>query len=140
MNGHQGNVDAPPEWYGTVEHGPEGRDSSRRATASPERLLDCLLAMLERRELRPTEARLLLWLADREATPSELSEALDQTPDAIERATRRLDMRGLIRRRFERGRRSRFIFSITSAGLLWLRPLVQCVAETGSAGADDLDD
>jgi DNA-binding MarR family transcriptional regulator len=80
---------------------------------NPEQLLDCLLVTL------------------REATPSELSEALGETPTAIERATRRLDMRGLIRRRFERGRDSRFIFSITSAGLLYLDPLVQCAAATG---------
>jgi DNA-binding MarR family transcriptional regulator len=97
---------------------------------SPEALLDCLLATLEHRRLPPTEARLLLRLAARDATPAQLSEALDQTPVAIERATRRLDMRGLIRRRFERGRDSRFIFSITSAGLLCLEPLVQCAARS----------
>jgi DNA-binding MarR family transcriptional regulator len=98
--------------------------------ASPERLLDSLLATLGYSGLSPTEVRLLLWLAPREATPSELSEALGQPSGAIERATRRLDMRGLIRRRFERGSHSRFIFSITSAGLLYLDPLVQCVAGT----------
>jgi DNA-binding MarR family transcriptional regulator len=92
---------------------------------SPEVLLDCLLATLEHRRLPPTEARLLLRLAARDATPAELSEALDQTPVAIERAARRLDMRGLIRRRFERGPNSRFIFSITPAGLVCLDPLVQ---------------
>ena len=96
---------------------------------SPEGLLDCLLATLEHRRLPPTEARLLLRLAASDATPAELSEALDQTPVAIEQATRHLAMRGLIRRRFERGRDSRFIFSITSAGLLCLDPLVQTVAE-----------
>jgi DNA-binding MarR family transcriptional regulator len=98
---------------------------------NPEQLLDCLLVTLGQGRLSPMEVRLLLWLAAREATPSELSEALGETPTAIERATRRLDMRGLIRRRFERGRDSRFIFSITSAGLLYLDPLVQCAAATG---------
>jgi DNA-binding MarR family transcriptional regulator len=93
-------------------------------------LLDGLLATLEHCRLPPTDARLLLRLAARDATPAELSEALEETPVAIERATRRLDMRGLIRRRFERGRDSHFVFSITSAGLVCLDPLVvQTVAE-----------
>jgi len=45
-------------------------------------------------------------------------------------------MRGLVRRRFEWGRTSRFVFDITLAGHLQLDPLVQAVAEPGpSAGA-----
>jgi DNA-binding MarR family transcriptional regulator len=109
-----------------------------RGVVGPERALDDLLARIERRNLSPMELRVLLWLAEREATPVELREALRGPTGAISHATRCLDMRGLIRRRFERGPRSRFVLSITTAGLLALQPLVQRVADTGPAGRDEL--
>jgi len=40
-------------------------------------------------------------------------------------------MRGLVRRRFDSGPASQFVFDITSAGLVVLDPLVQALAETG---------
>jgi DNA-binding transcriptional ArsR family regulator len=109
-----------------------------RGVVGPERALDDLLARIERRNFSPMELRVLLWLAEREATPAELREALRGPAGAISHATRCLDMRGLIRRRFERGPRSRFVLSITTAGLLSLQPLVQRVADTGPAGRDEL--
>src|SRR4051812_23408919 len=90
--------------------------------------LDCVLAALEYRALPPTDARLLLWLGERDSTPAELAQALDQAPTAIEQAARRLDMRGLVRRQFEPGRQSRFIFSITPDGLRCRDLLAKCVA------------
>jgi DNA-binding MarR family transcriptional regulator len=107
------------------------------AVVSPERTLDGLLATIERSELSPTEIRVLLWLAKREATAGELTDALYQRAGAITSVVYRLAMRGLIRRRFENGQRSGFVFTITSAGMLALRPLLQRVTDAGPAGADD---
>ena len=104
----------------------------------PERALDDLLATLERGELSPTEIRVLLCLARREATVAELTDALQQRPGALTSVAYRLAMRGLIRRRFESGQRSGFVFAITSAGVLALRPLLQQVTEARAAGGDDL--
>ena len=94
---------------------------------SAEEALDALLAILQRGDLSPLELRMLLWLADRVGTQTELAEALEVSPGAIGRAARRLSMRGLIRRRFERGRHSRFVLSSTSAGLLAVAPLVEWI-------------
>ena len=121
------------------EQSPQGGEGDqKRRVVGPERALDDLLARIEHRDLAPLELRVLLWLAEREATPSELREALQEPAGAITHASRCLDMRGLVRRRFERGRRSRFVLSITPAGLLALQPLVQQVADTGPAGRDEL--
>lgn len=97
---------------------------STRTTA-----LDGLLATLERCELSPTEARVLLWLSVCEATPERLAELLDQDPGRIARVGNRLARRGLIRRRFERGRRSYFVFAITPGGLAALEPLTRRLPE-----------
>jgi DNA-binding MarR family transcriptional regulator len=113
-------------------------DGRSRDSVGPEGALDDLLARLAGRELSPTEVRVLLWLSEREATPSELTDALRLPPGAITRVGRRLAMQGLIRRRFERGRQSHFAFSITSSGLLALRPLMEWVAVTGALGSDGL--
>ena len=93
--------------------------------------LDKLLAMLERRHLSPMELRVLLWLSERRAPPSELAEGLGGSPGAIRYAARSLSMRGLVRRRFECGQTSRFVFEITPAGHLQLDPLLRALAETG---------
>ena len=90
----------------------------------PERDLDDLLATLERNDLSTLELRILLWLSDRDATCSELAEGLASEPGAVSHASRSLSMRGLVRRRFERGGTSGFVFDITASGLLRLDPLV----------------
>jgi DNA-binding MarR family transcriptional regulator len=105
---------------------------------NPQRSLDDLLATLERGELSPTEIRVLLSLAEREATVAELTDALQQRPGALTSVVYRLAMRGLIRRRFESGQRSGFVFAITSVGMLALRPLLQRVTGARAAGGDDL--
>jgi DNA-binding MarR family transcriptional regulator len=97
------------------------------SSESAEEALDALLATLQRGALSPLEFRMLLWLADRVGTQSELADALDVSRGVIGRAAMRLSMRGLIGRRFERGRRSRFVLSITSTGLLAVAPLVDWI-------------
>jgi DNA-binding MarR family transcriptional regulator len=96
-----------------------------RTAKSAEEGLDALLATLQRGDLSPLELRILLWLADRVGTQRELADALDASRGAIGRAATRLSTRGLIRRRFDRGRRSRFVLSITSRGLRAVAPLVE---------------
>ncbi len=89
-----------------------------------ENLLADLLATLQGGSLSTLELRVLLQLAERDATPAVLAAALDTGPKAVDRATRRLAMRGLIGRRFEeRGRDSHFVLSLGKAGLLELAPL-----------------
>jgi DNA-binding MarR family transcriptional regulator len=104
---------------------------------SRERTLDELAASIERSGLSPTEIRVLLWLAEREATAAEVTDALRQRAAAITTVAYRLAMRGLIRRRFESGPRSGFVFTITPAGMLVLRPLLQRVRELGPASTED---
>jgi DNA-binding MarR family transcriptional regulator len=105
---------------------------------SAEEALDSLLATLQRGDLSPLELRMLLWLADRVGTQSELADALDVSRGAIGRAAWRLSMRGLIRRRFERGRRSRFVLSITSTGLDAVAPLVEWITDAHPTQRNDL--
>ncbi len=97
------------------------------SSESAEEALDALLATLQRGALSPLELRMLLWLAERVGTQSDLADALDVSRGVIGRAATRLSMRGLIRRHFERGRHSRFVLSITSAGLLAVAPLVEWI-------------
>jgi DNA-binding MarR family transcriptional regulator len=90
--------------------------------------LDDLLAALQRGYLSPMELRMLLRLVEREATHSELADVLDDEPETIASATRRLSRRGLIREQFdEDGRQSRFVLSITGAGFLALAPLAEWI-------------
>jgi DNA-binding MarR family transcriptional regulator len=105
---------------------------------SAEEALDALLVTLQRGDLSPLEFRMLLWLADRVGTQSELAEALDVSRGAIGRAARRLSMRGLIGRRFERGRRSRFVLSITSTGIHAVAPLVEWITDAHPARRNDV--
>jgi DNA-binding MarR family transcriptional regulator len=113
------------------------RSDAEIDAVNPERVLDDLLATLELGELSPTEIRVLLWLAEREATVAELTDALQQRPGALTSVAYRLAMRGLIRRRFESGQRSGFVLAITPAGTLALRPLLQRVTEARAAGGDN---
>jgi DNA-binding MarR family transcriptional regulator len=105
---------------------------------SAEKALDDLLTTLQQGDLSPKELRMLLSLADRDATQSQLAEALQMNPSAISRASRQLAMRGLINRRFEHGRRPRFTLSITSQGLSALTPLVEWIAQVHPAGRNDV--
>jgi DNA-binding MarR family transcriptional regulator len=101
--------------------------------------LDDLLATLQGGGLSPLELRILLQLAERDASPANLANALDTEPKLISSTSRRLAMRGLIGRRFdERGRDSRFVLSIRSGGLRALAPLVERVADAHPPGDDDL--
>ena len=95
--------------------------------------LHALLETLERRELAPLEARVLLCLSGREGLFPDLADALGVRPAAIRHAVRCLSMRGLIRRRFERGSRFRFVLSVTAAGLLIVEALTEALDSTGSA-------
>jgi DNA-binding MarR family transcriptional regulator len=92
-----------------------------------------LLATIQRGELSPLELRILLWLADRVGTQPELASALDVSLGRVGRAATRLATRGLIGRRFERGRRSQFVLSITSAGPLAVAPLVEWITAAHAA-------
>jgi DNA-binding MarR family transcriptional regulator len=112
--------------------------SSSRDAVSAEKALDDLLATLQRGDLSPRELRMLLSLAGRDATQSDLAEDLDVSRAAIGRASRELAMRGLISRRFEQDRRPRFTLSITAQGLSALTPLVEWIAEAHPAGRDDV--
>lgn len=108
------------------------------SSESAEEALDSLLATLQRGALSPLELRMLLWLAERVGTQSELADALDVSRGVIGRAATRLSMRGLIRRRFERGRHSRFVLSITSAGLLAVAPLVEWITNAHPTHRSDV--
>jgi DNA-binding MarR family transcriptional regulator len=105
---------------------------------SAEEALDALLATIQRGDLSPLELRILLWLADRVGTQPELATALDVSLGRVGRAATRLATRGLIGRRFERGRRSQFVLSITSAGLLAVAPLVEWTMAARAAPKSDV--
>jgi DNA-binding MarR family transcriptional regulator len=107
-------------------------------SGSAEEALDALLSTLQRSDLSPLEFRMLLWLADRVGTQLELADTLEVSRGAIGRAARRLSMRGLIGRRFERGRRSQFVLSITPTGLLALAPLVEWITNAHPARRNDI--
>jgi DNA-binding MarR family transcriptional regulator len=105
---------------------------------SAEEALDALLATLQRGDLSPLQFRMLLWLADRVGTQPELADALGVSRGAIDRAATRLSSQGLIGRRFERGRRSHFVLSITSTGLLAIAPLVEWITNAHPARRDEI--
>ena len=104
--------------------------------ASAQRVLDDLLGTLQRAELSPSELRVLVRLAKSQATQSELADALEAGPGTIRRVTRRLAMRGLVGRRFERGRNSRFVLRITSSGRSALAPLIDSLERAQEASRD----
>ena len=96
--------------------------------------LDRVLELVERRKLSATELRVLLALLDREACLADLAEVLDERPDEITRASRRLSMRGLIRWHHV-GRRKQTRLEITSSGLTTVRALLTA-AGANSVAAD----
>ena len=96
--------------------------------------IDRVLELVERRKLSATELRVLLALLDRGACLADLADALDERPDEITRASRRLSMRGLIRWHHV-GSRKQTRLEITSSGLTTVRPLLTAAGAT-SAAAD----
>ena len=103
------------------------------AASPPEEAFDRLMADLEARDLRPREARVLLWLGERESTPAELDDALAGDAVATQQAVRRLERRGLVRRRMRGAPPSQSVLGATVAGLRAVLPLVERVAGTGEA-------
>jgi DNA-binding MarR family transcriptional regulator len=106
--------------------------------ASPERALDGVLAQLEQRNLTATEARVLLWLAEGDASPTELADALGSESAGTLAAVRRLERRGLVRRRFTAGQRAPCRLNATVAGLRTVAPLVERVAGTSESNEHSL--
>jgi hypothetical protein len=88
---------------------------------------------LEERRLDPREARVLLWLAERDSTAAELSDALAGDAAATRQAVRRLERRGLVRRTYGRTLWGHSVLGATAAGLRTVRPLVERVAGTGES-------
>ena len=109
------------------------RQLSDIAIAPPEEAFDSLLADLEARDLTPREARVLLWLAERDSTPAELCDALTGEDTATEKAVRRLERRGLVRRRLRGAPPGHSVLGATVAGLRTVLPLVVRVAGTDEA-------
>ena len=105
---------------------------------SAEKALDDLLAMLQHGDLSPRELRMLLSLAERDATQSQLADDLHVNRSAISRASRQLAMRGLINRRFERGPRPGFALTITPEGLSALTPLIEWITRAHPTGRDEV--
>jgi DNA-binding MarR family transcriptional regulator len=108
---------------------PSARDGPRSAVGLA--TLDRVFELFERRKLSATELRVLLALIDRGAGVSDLAEALDQSPDAITRAARRLSARGLIRWHHT-GSLKQTRFDITSFGLKTVRALLTAVDATAA--------
>jgi DNA-binding MarR family transcriptional regulator len=117
---------------------PEPEFTPASTTAPPERAFDRLLTDLEERNLTPREARVLLWLTERDATPDELADALEGDPRATRRAVKRLERRGLVRRSSGAARGPHSLLGATVAGLRTLRPLVEHVSGTGDSHAYSL--
>jgi DNA-binding MarR family transcriptional regulator len=82
--------------------------------------LDGFLELLERRGLSPTELRVLLAVRDRGLRVEQLAEALSLRPTEVNRAGRRLVIRGLVHRHRVR-RRSEATLEPTPAGLATAR-------------------
>ena len=104
------------------------------AIAPPEEAFDRLMADLEARDLSPREARVLLWLGERDSTPAALCNALAGEATKTEQAVRRLERRGLVRRSFGGSPRDHSVLGATVAGLRTVIPLVERVSGTGEAG------
>jgi DNA-binding MarR family transcriptional regulator len=74
-----------------------GQFSPPAVPARSRTAIDRVLEVFERRGLSPSELRLLLRLLDREASLSELADALGKRPSEMTRVGGRLATRGLIR-------------------------------------------
>jgi DNA-binding MarR family transcriptional regulator len=94
------------------------------ATTTQERTaIDRALEVFERRGLSPGELRVLLKLLDRDASLSEMAEALGKPPSEISRAGSRLATRGLVRW-CHVGARGQTRLEITTDGLTTMRTLL----------------
>ena len=102
-------------------------DAQVRTTRTPERALDTLLELLERRRLSATELRILLAVLGSEMPVHELAESFGRPPVEIRRNGARLYARGLLNWRHD-GASKGAVFAITPAGLATLRPLVTAAA------------
>jgi DNA-binding MarR family transcriptional regulator len=99
-------------------------DVGRRACTPPQILaFDGLLESVHREHLSPFDLRVLLRVADREATPGDLTESMGQPPSVLRRASARLVARGLLRRRRRRDRHHHLELTLatTASGIsaLW---------------------
>ena len=89
--------------------------------------LDRVLELCARRRLSIAELRVLLALADGEASRAELAEQLAVSPVDLRRATRRLVARGFVRRRHS-GPSKQMRVGLTSHGLATTRALVSAAS------------
>ena len=87
------------------------------------RRLDVLLELLERRELSPTELRILLAVGHAEAGLEELSVRLAKPKRAVRRSAWRLYLEGMLSQRND-GASQEPAFAITTRGLAALKPLI----------------
>lgn len=99
---------------------------------TPERTLDGLLELLERRRLSATELRILLAVFGREVPVSELAESFGRPAVEIRRTGARLYARGLLRWRHDAASEEA-VFGVTPAGLTTLRPLLTAAASGSQA-------
>jgi DNA-binding MarR family transcriptional regulator len=104
-------------WQAVVDHG-------CMATTTPERtVIDRVLEVFERGGLSPCELRVLLKLLDREASLSEIAEAIGKPSGDVTRAGNRLARRGLVRW-YHAGARMETRLVITTDGVATMRALL----------------
>src|SRR5688500_8833211 len=93
----------------------------RMATTTYERTaIDQVLEVFERRGLSPGELRVLLKLLDREASLSEIAQALGKSSSEVSLAGRKLAKRGLVRW-YHVGARKETRLVITTDGMATMR-------------------
>jgi len=108
-----------------------GNHGCMAITRQERTVIDRVLDVFERRRLSPGELRVLLSLLDREASLSEIAEALGKPPSEISRVGSRLAMRGLVRW-YHFGPRMETRLVLTTDGQATMRALL---AEGAKAGA-----
>ena len=111
-----------------LQGGPSDRSADGSFPGTGRAALDRVLELLERTQRSPTELRVLLGLLDREASLTELADALGQGPAEIRRAGRSLAMRGLARWQHV-GRNKETRLGITAAGSAAMRALLTAGGE-----------
>jgi DNA-binding MarR family transcriptional regulator len=124
---------APRSRHTTRAIGPGPRACGDRSGSVNPRL-DDLLEALQSGDLSPLELRMLLVLSQGGSHQAQLAELLNSSPGGIRRAARRLSVRGLIARRYERGRHSRFLLTITPSGLRAVGELVELLPASDASG------
>jgi DNA-binding MarR family transcriptional regulator len=112
-----------------------GRARLRLASRAPRHesrvALDRVLELVERRELRASELRVLLPLVEHDHSVSELARLLAVRPRDVRRLGERLYARGLLRWRERPGQEP--ILGITRAGLNVTRPLLTATGARAAA-------